>query len=57
MRLNSKKDATFVEGKDWSYANFIVVREQDLDSEWLESLAGIMTRDEVREFILEKLEG
>jgi ABC-type metal ion transport system substrate-binding protein len=55
--LNSKKDATFVEGKDWSYANFIVVREQDLDSEWLESLAGIMTRDEVREFILEKLEG
>jgi len=55
--LNSQKDATFVEGKGSPYANFIVVREEDLDSAWLESLAEIITRDEVREFILEKFEG
>lgn len=55
--LNSQKDATFFEGKDSPYANYIVVREKDVDSNWLAVLAEIITRDEVREFILEKFEG
>ncbi|NMC63280.1 MAG: hypothetical protein GYA55_08940 [SAR324 cluster bacterium] len=40
MGLNSQKDATFVEVKDSPYANFIVVREEDVDSGWIESLSG-----------------
>ena len=55
--LNSQKDATFVEDSNSPYANFIVVREEDLNSQWLATLKQIITRDEVRQFIREKFEG
>jgi D-methionine transport system substrate-binding protein len=55
--LNSQKDATFVEDSNSPYANFIVVREEDLNSQWLATLKQIITRDEVRQFIWEKFEG
>lgn len=55
--LNSQKDATFVERKDSPYANFIVVRERDTNSEWLRILSQAITTDDVRQFILDKFEG
>lgn len=55
--LNSQKDATFVEGKDSPFANYIVVREEDAGKDWVKNLTEIITQDKVREFILRKFEG
>ena len=55
--LNPIEDAKFYEGEDSAYANIVVVREEDTNSEWLDVLQSALRSEAVKEFILNKYEG
>lgn len=55
--LSSQKDATFAEGKDSPFANYIVIRKEAENENWVKILSDVITSDKVRDFIIEKFEG
>lgn len=51
------KDAIFIEGAESPYANVVAVRTKDADRPEIKLLSEVLTRPEVRDFILEYFEG
>ena len=51
------KDALVIEGADSPYVNVCAVRRSDIEREDLRKLAEVLTRPEVRDFILDEFEG
>lgn len=51
------RDALVIEGQESPYVNIIAVRTADVDKPALKTLAEVVTRPEVREFILTTYEG
>ncbi len=54
--LIPSKDAIIMEGKDSPYANVVVVREADKDSEAIKALTAASNSEKVKEFIVSELE-
>ncbi|MFV0481430.1 MAG: MetQ/NlpA family ABC transporter substrate-binding protein [Campylobacteraceae bacterium] len=55
--LNPTKDALAIESKDSPYANILVVKEGNENSEKIRALVKAITSPEVKAFILEKYQG
>lgn len=55
--LNPIKDAVFLESKDSPYANFIVVRPEELKEPKMQALAKAVTSPEIKKFINTKYNG
>lgn len=55
--LNPTADALFIESKDSPYANILVARPDNKDSEAIQKLAQALNSDEVKKFIEEKYKG
>lgn len=51
------EDALVIEGEESPYANIVAVRSDDTQKPALKTLAEVLTRPEVRDFILEQYEG
>jgi D-methionine transport system substrate-binding protein len=55
--LDPRRDAIAVENADSPYANLIVVRSQDQDANWVDTLVSAYQTPEVREFIRSEFDG
>ncbi|UNK17720.1 MetQ/NlpA family ABC transporter substrate-binding protein [Paenibacillus sp. N3/727] len=55
--LDPTKDALFIEEKDNPYANILVARSDNKDSEAIQKLAKALTSDDVKEFIEKEYKG
>lgn len=55
--LDPLNDSLVIEGQESPYANVVAVRTRDLDNPQLKKLAEVITRPEVREFIVNKYGG
>ncbi|MDP4098429.1 MetQ/NlpA family ABC transporter substrate-binding protein [Paenibacillus sp. P96] len=55
--LNPTKDALFIEDKDSPYANLLVARPDNKDSEGIQILAKALQSEEVKKFIEDKYQG
>lgn len=55
--LNPTEDALFIESKDSPYANILVARPDNKDSEAIQKLAQALTSDDVKAFIEENYAG
>lgn len=55
--LDPGKDAIFIEGKDSPYANILVARPDNKDSEVIKELINLLNSDEVKKFIEEEYKG
>lgn len=55
--LKPTRDAILLESGDSPYANVVAVRAEDVDDPAIRKLGEVLTRPEVREFILEYFEG
>lgn len=55
--LNPTQDALFIEGSDSPYANILVSRKDNADSESVKKLVQALQSDDVRKFIEEKYKG
>lgn len=55
--LDPTKDAIFIENKDNPYANLLVARPDNKDSEAIQKLAKALTSDDVKKFIEEEYKG
>ncbi|OAB45933.1 MetQ/NlpA family ABC transporter substrate-binding protein [Paenibacillus glacialis] len=55
--LDPVKDALLIEGKDNPYANIIVARPDNKDSEAIQKLAKALTSDDVKKFIEDEYKG
>ncbi|MEK3789092.1 MetQ/NlpA family ABC transporter substrate-binding protein [Paenibacillus sp. FSL K6-1230] len=56
-QLNPTQDALFIEDKESPYANLLVSRPDNKDSEGIQALAKALQSDEVRKFIEDKYQG
>lgn len=56
-KLNPAKDSLFIEEKDSPYANILVVRPDNKDSEAIKKLVEVLNSDEVKKFLQEKYSG
>lgn len=56
-KLVPTKDALIIEDKDTPYANYLVARPDNKDSEAMQKLAKALTSPEVKQFIQEKYNG
>lgn len=50
--LNPLEDALIIEGDESPYANILVVKKENQDSQLIKKLLEVLTSEEVREFIL-----
>ena len=55
--LNPLKDALFIEGSDSPYANILVTKEGNENTEWFKALEEALTSDKIKTFIEEKYNG
>ncbi len=55
--LQPSKDAIFSETKDSPYANYIVVREEDVNAPWVKKLVDSYQQPEIAEFIIKEFGG
>ena len=55
--LNPLKDALFIEGSDSPYANILVTKEGNENTEWFKALEEALTSDKIKSFIEEKYNG
>ena len=55
--LNPVKDSLAIESSDSPYANILVVKKENKDSDKIKALSEVLTSDEVRTFIEEKYDG
>jgi len=55
--LNPVEDALFIEDQDSPYANILVAREDNKDSEAIQKLLAALQSDEVKQFIEEEYKG
>lgn len=55
--LNPMSDALFIEDKDSPYANILVTREDNKDSDAIKKLMAALQSDDVKKFIEDKYEG
>lgn len=55
--LNPLEDAILIEDAESPYANLIVVRSEDADAPWVQTLVNAYQTDEVRTFIEETFDG
>ncbi len=55
--LNPTEDALFIEGDQSAYANILVAREDNKDSEGIQKLIKALQSDEVKKFLEEKYKG
>lgn len=55
--LNPTEDALFIEGSDSPYANILVTRKDNAESESVKKLVQALQSDDVRKFIEEKYKG
>lgn len=55
--LNPLKDALFIEGNDSPYANILVTKEGNENTEWFKALEEALTSDKIKTFIEEKYNG
>lgn len=56
-KLDPKKDALIIEGAESPYANILVTREDNKDSDAIQKLVAALHSPETRAFILEKYKG
>lgn len=56
-KLDPTKDALFIEDKDNPYANILVARPDNKDSEAIKKLAAALTSDDVKKFIEDTYKG
>lgn len=55
--LNPLKDALFIEGNDSPYANILVTKEGNENTEWFKALEEALNSDKIKKFIEEKYNG
>lgn len=55
--LDPLNESLLIEGAESPYANVVAIRSGDQDNAALQTLASVLTRPEVRDFILEKYQG
>ena len=55
--LNPTKDALFIEGDQSAYANILVTRQDNKDSEAIQKLVKALQSEEVKKFLEEKYQG
>jgi len=56
-KLNPTKDALLLEGKESPYANLLVARPDNKDSDAMQKLAKALTSPETKKFIEDKYNG
>lgn len=56
-KLNPTKDALFIEGDQSAYANILVTRQDNKDSEGIQKLVKALQSEEVKKFLEEKYQG